>query len=48
MGDAIMSVYGAPLDQPDHAVRACRTALDMLEELKKLHNQESRAIDTNF
>jgi adenylate cyclase len=36
MGDAIMAVYGAPLDQPDHALRACRTALDMMKELKKL------------
>ena len=36
MGDAIMAVYGAPLDQPDHAVRACKTALEMMAALKKL------------
>lgn len=36
MGDAIMAVYGAPLDQPDHALRACRTALEMMQTLKKL------------
>lgn len=36
MGDAIMAVYGAPLAQPDHALRACRTALEMLQALKKL------------
>jgi adenylate cyclase len=41
MGDAIMAVYGAPLDQPDHPVRACRTALDMMEELKKLQQKWS-------
>ncbi len=35
MGDAIMAVYGAPLNQPDHALRACRTALDMMRELRK-------------
>ena len=39
MGDAIMAVYGAPLDQPDHAARACRTALDMMEELKILQKK---------
>ena len=39
MGDAIMAVYGAPLDQPDHPIRACRTALDMLKELKNLQKK---------
>jgi adenylate cyclase len=41
MGDAIMAVYGAPLDQPDHPLRACRTALDMIEALKKLQDKWS-------
>lgn len=39
MGDAIMAVYGAPLDQPDHALRACLTALDMMEELGRLQKK---------
>ncbi|MFA4915567.1 MAG: adenylate/guanylate cyclase domain-containing protein [Syntrophales bacterium] len=39
MGDAIMAVFGAPLDQPDHPMRACKTALDMMEALKKLQKK---------
>lgn len=37
IGDAIMAFWGAPLDQPDHAQRACATALDMIETLHQLH-----------
>lgn len=33
MGDAIMAFWGAPSEQPDHAMRACRTAVEMLEKL---------------
>lgn len=36
MGDAIMAFWGAPVDQPDHALRACETACKMLEQLDVL------------
>lgn len=36
IGDAIMAVWGAPLAQPEHALLACRTSLDMMAELEKL------------
>ena len=39
MGDAIMAVFGAPLYQPDHAKRACLTALEMMSELQKLQKK---------
>lgn len=39
IGDAIMAVYGAPLPQPDHPLRACLTALDMRTALLDLQKQ---------
>jgi adenylate cyclase len=42
IGDAVMAVYGAPLEVPDHAVRACRTALAMHRALVPLNQELTR------
>jgi adenylate cyclase len=33
MGDAVMALYNAPLDQPDHALRAVKTAFALRDSL---------------
>jgi len=44
MGDGIMAIYNAPLSQPDHALRAVKTALDMQTELEQYHQQAGIAV----
>jgi len=41
IGDAIMAVFGAPLDMPDHATRAIKTALEMRERLEEFNAERS-------
>jgi adenylate cyclase len=36
VGDEIMALYGTPIAYPDHALQACKTALEMKEELARL------------
>jgi adenylate cyclase len=39
IGDAIMAIYGAPLDVSDHPAKACRSALEMMAKLKNLNQK---------
>ena len=46
MGDAIMSFWNAPLDDPDHARNACRAALDirkLITQINEVVNAEAKA-----
>ena len=42
IGDAVMAQWGAPIDIPDHASRACEVALRMQEKLGELNRAWKR------
>jgi adenylate cyclase len=51
MGDAIMAFWNAPLDDPEHASRACRSALQMvarMEDLNRDWKKEAEAAGRPF
>jgi adenylate cyclase len=43
IGDSVMAVWGAPISQPDAAIRAVRAALEMREALARWN--EARLVD---
>jgi adenylate cyclase len=44
IGDELMVMWGAPAEQPDHATRACQTALDMARLVKDLDEKWQREL----
>jgi adenylate cyclase len=48
VGDAIMALYGAPYYFDDHAERACRTALEMIDKLRALKKEWSAENSATF
>ena len=47
-GDGIMAVFGAPIALEDHALRACRAALDIHRGISDLADDVSRRDDVQF
>ena len=41
IGDAIMAVFGAPVQDPDHPAQACLAALEMEAVLQEFYDQEA-------
>ena len=39
IGDAVMGFFGAPVTQADHAIRACRTAVEMRRVLPEFNRE---------
>lgn len=46
LGDAIMVIWGAPTEQPDHARLACETAIRMAAKIEQISASESERMGT--
>ena len=44
IGDEIIAMWGTPVERPDHAVLACRAALDMIRKLDTLNQRWEEAL----
>ena len=42
IGDALMAFWNAPIEQPDHAARACRAALGIIDNLRAANEELAR------
>ena len=48
IGDELMAMWGAPVQQPDHARRACLAAIDMIELLPSLNQRWKSVLNEPF
>jgi adenylate cyclase len=48
IGDELLAMWGAPKEQPDHALLACRAAIDMLDVIPTLNARWKSVIETGF
>lgn len=48
VGDELMAMWGAPAEQPDHANRACQSAVDMLKLIDPLRERWSEITPDKF
>jgi adenylate cyclase len=39
IGDAVMSFWGAPFEEPGHATKACNASLEMIQRVRELQKQ---------
>jgi adenylate cyclase len=39
IGDAVMAFWGAPFEEPGHAIRACNTALKMMDRVREMQKK---------
>jgi adenylate cyclase len=47
MGDAILAFWNAPLDDPDHAGKACLAALDMMKRIAAYNDSRRAEAESN-